>query len=279
MRRRAVIMLAMIAVLALLSGVRAAPAPETVEIQAGEALLKAVLFRPEGPGPFPAVVAFHGCTGLFTDGGDVRVRYRDWGERLVSAGFAVLYPESYAGRGLKAQCSARERRARLARDRIADANAARHWLQTKDWVKADRIALVGWGTGATSVLWAVRPRAATKDSMPDFRSAVAFYPGCRRLSEIAWSARVPTLVLVGAADDWNPPAPCQVMIREARGRSAHAEIVTYPGARHEFDHPNRPMTLRTGLAFSADGSGRAHVATHAPARADALKRVPEWLAR
>jgi dienelactone hydrolase len=87
------------------------------------------------------------------------------------------------------------------------------------------------------------------------------------------------LILAGAADDWNPPAACQAMIREARGRSAHAEIVTYPGAQHEFDHPNRPVTLRTGLAFSADGSGRAHVATHAAARADALRRVPEWLAR
>ena len=61
--------------------------------------------------------------------------------------------------------------------------------------------------------------------------------------------------------------------------SAYAEIVTYPGAHHEFDHPNRPLAQRSGLAFSADGSGRAHVATHAGARTDALKRVPEWLAR
>lgn len=37
--------------------------------------------------------------------------------------------------------------------------------------------------------------------------------------------------------------------------------------------------LRTGLAFSADGSGRAHSGTHPAARADALKRVPEWLKR
>jgi len=69
------------------------------------------------------------------------------------------------------------------------------------------------------------------------------------------------------------------MISEARGRSAHAEIITYPGAVHEFDHPNRPAAQRTGLASSADGSGRAHVATHESARADALKRVPEWLSR
>jgi dienelactone hydrolase len=280
MRRSAAVIMLVVAVL-MATPVRAAPkvAAENVEIPSGEAILKAVLFKPDGTGPFPALVGFHDCNGLLNGDGEVRERYRDWGEQLVAAGFAVVYPDSFATRGLKSQCSARERRARVSRDRIVDAKAARHWLQGKDWVKADRVALVGWGSGATSVLWTVRPRAAVKDDTPDFRSAVAFYPGCRRLSEIAWSARVPTLILVGANDDWNPPAACQAMIREARGRSAHAEIVTYPGAQHEFDHPNRPVTLRTGLAFSADGSGRAHVATHAKARADALKRVPEWLAR
>jgi hypothetical protein len=35
----------------------------------------------------------------------------------------------------------------------------------------------------------------------------------------------------------------------------------------------------TGLAYTADGSGRAHIGTNAAARADALMRVPEWLAK
>jgi len=257
----------------------AAAAAEDVEIPTGETTLKAVLFRPEGAGPFPAVVGLHGCGGLINGAGQLGARSRDWGERLAAAGFVVLFPDSFGSRGLGSQCTVRERRARSSRERVADANAARRWLQGKDWVKADRVALLGWSSGATSTLWTVRPRAGRRDGTPDFRSAVALYPGCRRLSDLAWSARIPTLVLIGAADDWTPAAPCQQMIREARGRSAHAEIVTYPGAQHEFDHPNRPVTQRTGLAFSADGSGRAHVATHAEARADALRRVPEWLAR
>ena len=83
--------------------------------------------------------------------------------------------------------------------RVADANAARHWLQSQDFVKPDRIALLGWSNGGTSTLWAVRPHAAPRDGKPDFRAAVAFYPGCRLLNEAAWSARIPTLVLIGAA--------------------------------------------------------------------------------
>jgi dienelactone hydrolase len=55
--------------------------------------------------------------------------------------------------------------------------------------------------------------------------------------------------------------------------------VTYPDAHHDFDAPNLPVHQRTGLAYSADGAGTAHVGTNEAARADALQRVPEWLAR
>jgi len=42
---------------------------------------------------------------------------------------------------------------------------------------------------------------------------------------------------------------------------------------------NSPLRLRTGLAHTADPTGRAHSGTNPAARADALKRVPQWLAR
>ena len=43
--------------------------------------------------------------------------------------------------------------------------------------------------------------------------------------------------------------------------------------------PIRRSGLRTGLAHTADPSGRAHGGTNPAARSDALKRVPQWLAR
>ena len=47
----------------------AAGSPEAVEIPQKEGgRLKAMLFRPEGQGPFPAVVALHNCTGLNNSG-------------------------------------------------------------------------------------------------------------------------------------------------------------------------------------------------------------------
>jgi dienelactone hydrolase len=141
------------------------------------------------------------------------------------------------------------------------------------------VSLLGWQNGAVAALWTIRRRGSANESTADFRSAVVLYPGCRRLSQTEWSARVPTLVLVGAADDWGPASACEQMVAGARGRSAQTQIVVYPGAYAEFDHPNMPMRQLTGLAFSADGSGHAHTGTNPAARADAIKRVPEWLAR
>ena len=43
--------------------------PEAVEIAQQGLHLKAALYRPEGPGPFPAVVGLHNCTGLRNSAG------------------------------------------------------------------------------------------------------------------------------------------------------------------------------------------------------------------
>jgi dienelactone hydrolase len=273
-----------VAVLLALAGAGAATVaeaagPERVDIMPGEGVLYAYLYRPSGPGPFPAVVALHSCSSLTERTGAIAPRYREWGERLAAAGFVVLFPDSYGSRGLRSQCRVQEGPVRVRRERIADAYAARRWLQSKSWVVPDRISLLGWANGAMTALWSVRPRAQARDGKPDFRSAVAFYPSCRRLRDQAWSGRIPALILIGTADDWTPASVCQQMVAGARGRSAGATLVTYPGAHHDFDRPNLVVHVRTGLAFTPDGSGRAHVGTDPAAREDALKRVPEWLTR
>ncbi len=260
----------------LLALTTSAAAAETIRIPGDGIELQGLLMRPAGDGPFPAVVALHGCSGL--GGRSTSPLYQAWGERLVAAGYAVLFPDSFASRGLGSQCRVRDRRARPREERVRDANAARRWLQQQSWVKADRVSLIGWSNGGSTTLWVVRPQVAPKEG-PDFRAAIAFYPGCRAPADRAWSARLPTLILIGQADDWTPARPCIAMVRDARGRSALSEVITYRGAYHSFDHPDMPMRMRTGLAFTADGSGRAHAGSNAEAREDSIRRVLEWLAR
>jgi dienelactone hydrolase len=198
---------------------------------------------------------------------------------LSSAGLAVLFPDSFTTRGLSAQCRISERSVRSARERVADAQAARRWLLAQDWIAKNRVSLMGWANGGSASLWAARPQAAPRDGASDFRSVIAFYPGCIRLSQAAWSARIPTMILIGRADDWTPAAACEQMVAGARGRSARASIVVYPGAYHEFDRPDYPVRVLTGLARSADGSGRAHVGTNPAAREDAIRKVSQFLGR
>jgi len=256
-----------------------ASAAEQVDIPQADVTLHGVLFRPDGAGPFPGVVALHGCESLIRGTGKLAPIFAAWGERLAAAGLAVVFPDSFGSRGLSTQCRVRERKVRSERERVADANAARRWLENQPWTIKDRVSLLGWANGAVASLWAVRPRTAPRDGTPDFRSAVALYPGCRRLAEAAWSSRVPTLILVGRADDWTAAASCEQMVAGAHGRSALASLVVYPGAYHEFDRPDYPIRELSGLANTVDGSGKAHVGTNAAARADALARVPQWLVK
>jgi dienelactone hydrolase len=282
MRKSSTIVLSLAAATGIVAMAVAAPAavtPESIDIAQGNSVLKAVVFKPAGAGPFRAVVGLHGCAGLFNRSGAVASLYRDWAQHLTQAGFVVLYPDSYGSRGLGPQCAVRHRSVRTDRERVADADAARHWLQAQSYVEASKVTLLGWSNGGISVLWTVRRRAAVKDDTADFRSAVSLYPGCHRLDNAAWSARIPTLILIGAADDWTSAQACQHMVAGARGRSAGTSIVVYPAAYHNFDHPNRPIQLRSGYAYSTDSSGKVHTGTNPAARADALKRVPEWLAR
>jgi dienelactone hydrolase len=256
-----------------------ASAAEQVDIPDGTLTLHATLYRPEGSGPFPAVVALHDCGGLSGRPQTQAQLYAEWAKALVAGGFVVLFPDSFASRGLGPQCRERERKVHASRERVGDANAARAWLAAQSYVKPDRIALLGWSNGGSAALWAVRPNKAPHDGSADFRSAVAIYPSCRRLHQTAWSARVPTLILIGSADDWTPAAACQQMVAGAHGRSAGVQIVVYPGAHHEFDRADTPIRVRTGLVNTADPAGRAHGGTNPAARADALKRVPEWLGK
>ena len=257
----------------------ACAAAENVDIPDGGLTLHAQLYRPHGTGPFPAVVALHDCDGIDRPAASGTRLYGEWAALLSAKGFVVLFPDSFGSRGLGPQCRVRQPKVRASRERVADANAARNWLASQPFVQPKRISLLGWSSGAIAALWTVRPNAAPRDGSADFRSAVALYPGCQRLRQTAWSARVPTLILIGSADDWTLASTCQQMVAGARGRSARAEIVVYPGAHHEFDRADTPLRVRTGLARTAYPGGRAHRGTNPAARADALKRVPQWLQR
>lgn len=272
-----------LAFLAVAFATDAAPlsTPRAVEIPLGSTLgstvLHAQLYKPEGNGPFPVVIGLHGCGGLAGRGEPVLPRYRDWAEELLKDGKAVLFPDSYGSRELGSQCRAKERLVLARRERVTDILAARQWLMQQPWAAHNRISLLGWANGASALLWAVRPQLSMHHVEPDFRSAIAFYPDCRLSSGLGWSARIPTLVLIGAKDDVSSPPACRQMIEGAHGRSALVRIVVYPDAYHDFDRADLPVHA---IGPGTDGDlEKGHVGTDPAARVDSQKRVGEWLSR
>lgn len=235
----------------------------------GKGKFSGLLLKPNGPGPFPAVVAMHGCGGLITAKGAIAAREKDWAERLVRQGYAVLLTDSFNARGFRQLCTTNHRQI-VPKDRAEDAAAAARWLARQTWADPSRLALMGWSHGAMSVLWTVRPSFMAGPVR--YRTAIAFYPGCRLvLREPGWKATVPLTLLLGAADDWTQPGPCRELAEKGGAR-----MVEYPNAYHGFDAPRSPVRVRTGLATVK--SGRAHVGTNPEARAAALKEVDRILA-
>jgi dienelactone hydrolase len=269
-----------LAALALGGAILTSPASAQEQITLpgpGGVTLTAALYKPSGSGPFPAVVALHGCAGLSMRGGQPSARHHDWGERLAAQGFLVVMPDSFASRGLGSQCQVRQRDVRASGLRVDDAHAARLWLQGRADVKASAVSLLGWSNGASSVLYAVK--TGSKVAGRDFARAVAFYPGCRVPARDGYGARVPLFILMGGADNWTPPEPCRELVEKSKGKGARVDYKEYPGAVHDFDHPNLPIRTRTGLAYTGSGTGEAQLGTDPAARADSLSRVPAYLAR
>lgn len=241
--------------------------------------LSALLFRPVGPGPFPAVVMLHGCGGFYTSQGSVTASYRDWLDLLASNGYAALLVDSFNPRGHRSICAQQQRAILVSRERVEDAYAALHWLAGRQDVRADRVALLGWSNGGSGTLYSLLPGRLRA---PGFRAGVAFYPGCGALSRSTTPYRpyAPLLVLSGEADDWTPAGHCIDLAKIARSRGSAMEIVTYPGAHHSFDRINSPVRDRPDVRNPNRPGGRgATVGGHPEAREDAIRRTLAFFAQ
>lgn len=245
-------------------------------------MLDGYLYRPRGPGPHPAVIGLHGCSGMMTPVGGILPIEFAWAYSLNSLGYAVLLVDSFGPRRQGEMCSIAGFNLVVYRARPRDAYGALAWLQSQPDIRADRIAALGWSQGGGTVLMSVGEPSFGRPAnwaRPDFRAAVAFYPAACRNDRwgTEWTTRIPLLVLQGEADVWTPAALCKTFIDGAVARGAQAQIVIYPGAYHAFDAPN--VSIRELPKYVTRAGVVPIVGTDPAARADAMQRVPAFLAR
>ena len=233
----------------------------------GGIVLLAELVLPDGPPVAPTIVALHGCGGAFP------ARDKQWAAVLQARGHIVVFPDSFGSRGLGSQCRERQRVATSGGLRREDALAAARWLGARPGTPAGGVALVGWSDGGSTVLAAGRATAGLEPGL--LRGLVAFYPGCRpAVRDEGWRAAAPLLLLHGADDDWTPIAPCRALAAQHPGAIT---LVAYPGAYHDFDI-EAPVRMLHNIPSSQRDDGAVHVGGDPAARADALARVPAFLA-
>jgi dienelactone hydrolase len=219
--------------------------------------------KPSGPGPFPAVILLHGCSG---DNAYSLGRSEEWAELLHREGYATLILDSFSARGFSNVCG----NLTLVpfEERAKDIYAAAYVLAGRADVMADKIAAIGFSHGGGAVLDAaaaarpqlapLRERLAARGKLAAF---VGFYPGCRRTETDDFVA--PLLILVGDQDGLSNHGVCERLAARPHPAGAEVRLKVYPGASHDFDYDHARGELRgTRLAYdeSAATDARLQVA-------------------
>lgn len=222
-------------------------------------------------GPRPAVIALHGCSGLYGRSGGLGERHRAMAELLRSRGFHVLFPDSFTPRGLRQICTvAMSERPLRSADRRLDIQGAVDWLAARPEVDRGGIVLLGWSHGGGAVLAALNRKVQV-------RAAVAFYPGCSvyARSKAGYAPSAPLLILIGALDDWTPPGACV----ELGKRSAKVTVRVLPDAYHDFDHPSAPVRVRKDVPNGVRPGEGVTVGSNPAARRQAYAEMLEFIER
>jgi dienelactone hydrolase len=191
--------------------------------------------KPEGSGPFPAVVAVSGCSGFHTRFGEPR--YNKVMSDLRDAGFVTIRVDYIGARNLR---SCYPGYLAVTKDEVVgDIFLAIKHLLDSGFVKASSINVLGWSYGGGSALKAL-------SKMPDksdikIGAVAAYYPHCKDVDR--WNVAVPVLVLFGGEDTVAPPALCKELF--AGDVSKHIKIEEYPGAYHGFDNFTCPPKIES----------------------------------
>jgi dienelactone hydrolase len=250
-----------------------------------------VIARPDGPGPFPAVVILHDCSGLGPGSSGAPGR---WSRELVARGYVVLMPDSFTTRGHPGGVCTDASRSRgevgPARRRI-DAYAALAHARSLPFVDGRRVGVMGGSHGGSTTLAVMAApesggESPAQDRRGGFAAAVALYPGCRAAlgswrsdGSGTYRAVAPLLILIGEKDDWTPAAPCVELARSSRATQHPVDIVVYPGAHHSFDSDRPVRYVATRVNMNAPAGRGATTGGDPQAWADSIRRVTEFFER
>jgi carboxymethylenebutenolidase len=210
---------------------REATAMETtssmVQITAADGAMPAFLVRPEGAGKYPGVIVVMEAFGL-------NPHIKDVASRIAREGYVVLAPDLYyrqasAAVGYDELPEAIRLMTSLRDDATAaDMAGVASYLQSRDFVRGDRIGVTGFCMGGRITFL-----TACKNS--DVKAAAPFYGGAiGTLLDQAPKITCPMLLFFGDQDPFIPKEEVDKIKATLDTLKKSAEVVVYAGAPHGF---------------------------------------------
>lgn len=213
------------------SGPKTAVASSMVEFNGGAGPIKGYLARPNGEGPFPAIVIIHEWWGL-----------ADWikqnADRLAGLGYVALAVDLYGGKATNDPAEAHElMRALDESDAVADLKGGVAYLKELPFVAQDqKCGVIGWCMGGNYARLLAQAADAIGPTVICYGSISA------ETAQVTKLQGKPILGIFGQEDRGIPPAKVEQFRRALLDRSnAKVDIHLYKGAGHGFMRPGGPQ--------------------------------------
>jgi dienelactone hydrolase len=202
------------------------------------------IHRPEGEGPFPTVLQFHGC-------GSQYAAQDDWAAFLAENGIQAIVVDSLGPRGIgrtgaiTTVCLGLRLR---GQERAGDVLAALHAVQDMDDVDTDNLFLAGWSHGGWTLmdlftldLGNTTPADLDEvdaEALTTVRGALLIYPYCGILTDSRtedWHAQIDTLMVTGGRDTVAPAESCERIADRLVAAGHEIDHMHFDNVTHAFD--------------------------------------------
>ncbi len=199
-----------------------------VPVQGAELL--GYLARPEGAGPFPAILAIHENRGLVD-------HIKDCARRLAGAGYVALAPDLLSRQGGTAAKFSDPNDAIAAlgqsdpEQNTRDLVAALDWLAQQPYVDRNRLAVTGWCMGG-GYTWRVVTQAGSR-----LKAAVPWY-GPNPPGDVD-KIQAPVFAIYGELDQ-RINAGIDAITQQMQQNGKQFEKKIYPNAQHAFNNDQNP---------------------------------------
>jgi carboxymethylenebutenolidase len=209
----------------LLGSLSFAVTQKNVSYKSGNETVNAVLYTPDGNGPFPALVVIHEWWGL-----------NDWvkeqAQKLAGQGYETLAIDLYRGKVATTPEEAHEIMRGVPEDRAnRDLLAAYDYLASQANVNKNKIGAIGWcmGGGYALDLALAQPKLAV---------TVINYGHLATDDAQLKKINAKMLGIFGGQDRGIPPDSVRTFEQQLKKLGKSIQIKIYPDAGHAFENPN-----------------------------------------